>query len=138
MLLAARRAHPGRRADAVLGSRAPRSPGPLFKSLQPATARGRAGRDQEPRRPSTLDAVVTTTGVPVEPEPAGGNGFTIERALLHRPKASRPTSPRSARTTAFVVVLTVTADQAREQAARGRPDPGRLRDREPEHLGERR
>ena len=31
----------------------------------------------------TLDAVVAATGVPIVPEPAGGNGYSIERKYVH-------------------------------------------------------
>ena len=61
----------------------------------------------------TLDAVVATTGVPTAPEPAGGDGFTIERAY-YTPDGEPTEIGTIGQNERIVVVLTVTADQARE------------------------
>ena len=85
-----------------------------------------------------LDAVVAATGVPTMPDPAGGNGFKIERTVytpdgeLADVADRRPERPLRGR-----------ADRHRRARPRRphadrRSDPGRLRDREPGHLGERR
>ena len=61
----------------------------------------------------TLDAVIATTGVPTAPEPAGGDGFRIERAY-YTPDGEPTEIGTIAQNDRIVVVLTVTADQARE------------------------
>lgn len=60
----------------------------------------------------TLDAVLTTTGVTVVPEPAGGTGFSIERTYYT--VDGEPTDIAAVgQNERIVVMLTVTADQAR-------------------------
>jgi len=61
----------------------------------------------------TLDAVVATTGVTVVPEPAGGEGFTIERAY-YTPDGEPMDIATLAQNQRVVVVLTVTGDQRRD------------------------
>jgi uncharacterized protein YfaS (alpha-2-macroglobulin family) len=86
--------------------------GPLFKEYSQATIEAapvaikNLGTD-------TLDAVLTTTGVTVVPEPAGGNGFTIER--FYYTVAGEPTDIAAiGQNERIVVMLTVTADQGRD------------------------
>ena len=57
----------------------------------------------------TLDATVATTGVPVTPEPAGGNGFKIERTT-YTPNGDPVEVKTVGQNERFVVELTVTAD----------------------------
>jgi uncharacterized protein YfaS (alpha-2-macroglobulin family) len=61
----------------------------------------------ENRGGQSVDAVLTTFGVPIEPEPAGGNGYTIERAYftLEGEPVSPQAVPQNAR---LVTVLTIT------------------------------
>ncbi len=60
----------------------------------------------------TLDAVLTTTGVTEVPEPAGGTGFSIER--FYYTVDGEPTDIAAVgQNERIVVMLTVTADQAR-------------------------
>jgi uncharacterized protein YfaS (alpha-2-macroglobulin family) len=56
-----------------------------------------------------LDAVVSASGVPVKPEPAGGNGFKIERAY-YLPDGTAADVSTVKQNDRFVVVLTVTSD----------------------------
>ena len=59
-----------------------------------------------------LDAVVATTGVPIAPEPAGGDGFKIERHVYN--VAGEEIDIKTvAQNDRVVVVDTVTADAAR-------------------------
>ena len=59
-----------------------------------------------------LDAVVATTGVPVVPEPAGGEGFKIERFTYTAD--GEPTDITTVgQNERIVVVVTITADAAR-------------------------
>ncbi len=60
----------------------------------------------------TFDAMVATTGVTVVPEPAGGEGFTIERAF-YTPDGEPMDIGAVGQNDRVVVVLTVTADQNR-------------------------
>ncbi len=62
---------------------------------------------------ATLDAVVTTTGVTVVPEPAGGDGFTIERSY-YTPDGEPIDIATVAQNQRVIVELTVTADQGRD------------------------
>jgi len=85
--------------------------GPLFKvygeaALEAAPVAIRnLGRD-------TLDAVLTTTGVTQVPEPAGGNGFAIERSYFT--VDGEPTDIAAVgQNERIVVLLTVTADLGR-------------------------
>jgi uncharacterized protein YfaS (alpha-2-macroglobulin family) len=59
-----------------------------------------------------LDAVVATRGVPTVPEPAGGNGYTITRDY-YTPEGDLVDIATVGQNDRFVVVLTVTGDQAR-------------------------
>ncbi|MCB1498453.1 MAG: alpha-2-macroglobulin family protein [Bauldia sp.] len=85
--------------------------GPLYKEYAQATLEAapvaikNLGAD-------TLDAVLATTGVPVVPEPAGGDGFTIERFTYT--VDGEPTDIAAVgQNERIVVVLTVTADLGR-------------------------
>jgi uncharacterized protein YfaS (alpha-2-macroglobulin family) len=85
--------------------------GPLFKDYAQATLEAapvairNLGTD-------TLDAVLTTTGVTVVPEPAGGSGFAIDRAYYT--VDGEPTDIGAiGQNERIVVMLTVTADQGR-------------------------
>ena len=86
--------------------------GPLIKDYSQATLEAspvaikNLGTD-------TLDAVLTTTGVTVVPEPAGGNGFTIERTYYT--VDGEPTDIAAVgQNERIVVMLTVTADLGRD------------------------
>ena len=60
-----------------------------------------------------LDALVTVAGVPLVPEPAGGDGYRIERAYYDLD--GRRVDPNGAKQgDRMLVVLTVTADPARQ------------------------
>ncbi len=109
------------------------------QGVQPGDARGRAGRRSRTSRTDTLDAVIATTGVTVVPEPAGGNGFTIERSYYTVDGEPTDIAAVGQNERDRRDADTVTADwrPPRPHPDR-RPDPRRLRDREPEHLGERR
>lgn len=65
---------------------------------------------------ATLDAVVAATGVPIVPEPAGGNGFSIGREYF-TPQGEFVDIATVGQNDRFVVVLTVTGN---------RKDAGRL------------
>ncbi len=56
-----------------------------------------------------LDAVVTETGVPLKPDPAGGNGFKIVRQY-YTPEGEPADVTTVGQNDRYVVVLTVTAD----------------------------
>ena len=58
-----------------------------------------------------LDAVVSASGIPIKPEPAGGNGFRIERAYF-QPDGTPADVATVKQNDRFVVVLTVTSDHA--------------------------
>jgi alpha-2-macroglobulin len=60
----------------------------------------------------TLDAVVAATGVPVVPEPAGGNGYTIAREV-YTPEGEPADLATVGQNDRFVVVVKVTGDRAR-------------------------
>jgi uncharacterized protein YfaS (alpha-2-macroglobulin family) len=80
--------------------------GPVIRLFQ-AEALGDGGRILiENRGDEKVDAVLTTFGVPAEPEPASGNGYTIERAYytMEGEPVSPEAVPQNAR---FVAVLTV-------------------------------
>jgi len=87
--------------------------GPLFKRFlgekieaSPVAIRNLGG--------DTLDAVVAATGVPKVPDPAGGNGFTIERHY-YTPEGEEIADIASVpQNTRIVVEVTVTADGDRE------------------------
>jgi len=66
----------------------------------------------ENRSKAAIMASITTTGVPLKPEPAGGNGFAIERAYF-TPAGKAIDIGTVAQNDRFVVVLTVTADERR-------------------------
>jgi len=59
-----------------------------------------------------LDAALTLTGIPLDPEPAGGEGFTIERRYFTTDGAEADPST-VAQNDRLVVVLKVTANEAR-------------------------
>ncbi|MBN9025073.1 MAG: alpha-2-macroglobulin family protein [Rhizobiales bacterium] len=59
-----------------------------------------------------LDAALTLTGIPASPEPAGGEGFTITRSYFNT-DGSEADPTTVGQNDRLVVVLTVTADQAR-------------------------
>lgn len=56
-----------------------------------------------------LDAVVSETGIPLTPDPAGGNGFRIERTY-YTPEGEPADISVVGQNDRFVVVLTVTSD----------------------------
>ncbi len=56
-----------------------------------------------------LEAVLSATGVPLAPEPAGGNGYTIERQF-YTPDGDQTDISTVGQNDRFVVALTVTAD----------------------------
>ncbi len=58
-----------------------------------------------------LDAVVASTGVPTTPDPAGGNGYTIERTI-YTPEGDLAELSTVGQNDRFVVALTVTAEHA--------------------------
>jgi hypothetical protein len=60
----------------------------------------------------SLDAVVAATGVPIVPEPAGGNGFIITRDA-YTPEGQLVDIATVGQNDRFVIVLTVTGDRAR-------------------------
>ena len=60
----------------------------------------------------TLDAALTLTGIPASPEPAGGEGFSITRSYFNT-DGSEADPSTVAQNDRLVVVLKVTADQAR-------------------------
>ena len=107
---------------------------PLYRKLLGSDVEGRP-LVVENTSDIPLDAALTLTGIPLDPEPAGGDGFTIERSYFHTDGteadpatvgAERP--PRRG------------AEGDGERGALRPPDgrrsaAGRLRDREPEHLG---
>ncbi len=65
------------------------------------------------RGPQTLDALVTVTGVPLTPEPAGGNGYRIERAYYDLD--GRRVQPSGvAQGERLVAIITITADAPRQ------------------------
>ncbi|QDL92694.1 alpha-2-macroglobulin family protein [Paroceanicella profunda] len=74
----------------------------------PATVIGNEGS-------APLSAVITTIGVPSQPEPAGGNGYRIARAYYHL-DGSPADVASVARSDRLVAVLTVTPE--RDSAAR--------------------
>src|SRR5690606_9274928 len=86
--------------------------GPLFKEYSQATLEAapvairNLGTD-------TLDAVLTTTGVTVAPEPAGGEGFTIGRAT-HTVDGEPIDIAAIGQNERIVVVLAVTAARGRD------------------------
>ncbi len=56
-----------------------------------------------------LEAVLSATGVPLTPEPAGGNGYKVERTV-YTPEGEPADIATVAQNDRLVVVLTVTAD----------------------------
>ncbi len=86
-------------------------PGPLFGNYTDATlAAGPVRIVNTGAVP--VDAAVTVTGVPIEPLPAGGDGFTIERAY-YLPDGTLVDIATVAQNERFVVALTVTATEGR-------------------------
>ncbi len=84
---------------------------PLYRRLLGGDV---AGRPLVVENTSTipLDAALTLTGIPLDPEPAGGNGFTIERSYFNT-DGTEADPNTVAQNDRLVVVLKVTADQAR-------------------------
>ena len=87
--------------DAARTSFDDRRRGGRRRRLQAATARRRSTAAPVAIKnigTDTLDAVIDTDRRPVVPEPAGGDGFTIERELLHaRRRADRHRDDRPER-----------------------------------------
>ena len=61
---------------------------------------------------AAVPAVVSVTGIPIEPPPAGGNGFTIERRY-YTPDGTLVDPNTAAQNARFVVAITVTATEER-------------------------
>ena len=78
-------------------------------ALRRRADRGGAGRDREPRRPSRSTRWSRRPASRSMPEPAGGNGFTIERDV-YTPDGELVDIATVGQNDRFVVVLTVTAD----------------------------
>ena len=87
-------------------------PGPVFKEYNQARIERAPVVITNPG-PETFDASVATTGVTVVPEPAGGDGFQIERAY-YTPEGEPRDIAAVAQNDRVVVVLTVTATQGRD------------------------
>ncbi|MEO8668842.1 MAG: alpha-2-macroglobulin, partial [Bauldia sp.] len=66
----------------------------------------------ENRGADSLDAIVETRGVPLVPEPAGGEGFTIDRAY-YTPSGEQRDIAAVAQNDRVIVVLKVTASESR-------------------------
>lgn len=87
-------------------------PGALYRRLASETLAAQPLVIQN-RGTQTLDALATVTGVPLTPEPAGGNGYRIERAYYDLDgRRVQPTGV--AQGERLVAVITVTADQPRQ------------------------
>ncbi|MGQ7793279.1 alpha-2-macroglobulin family protein [Faunimonas sp. B44] len=84
--------------------------GPLFRSI-PAEAARAEPVALENRSGRAVDLALAVRGVPARPEPAGGNGYAIERAYftLEGEPADPATVEQGAR---LVTVLTVTSSEA--------------------------
>ena len=89
-----------------------RSDGPIIRLFDASTMGDKDAVLIENTGEQPVDAVLTTFGVPIEPEPAGGNGYTIERAYytLEGEQVSLQAVAQNAR---LVAVLTITEDQPR-------------------------
>jgi len=85
--------------------------GPLFKRFT-GTALAAAPVTIENLGADGLDAVVAATGVPLVPEPEGGEGFKIERSY-YTADGEPTTIATVGQNERIVVVLTVTADASR-------------------------
>ncbi|MEM9048729.1 MAG: alpha-2-macroglobulin family protein [Pseudomonadota bacterium] len=83
--------------------------GPLVRLFEPGDARVIIANEG----PQPVDAALTVFGVPDQPEPAGGDGYKIERAYytLDGAPADLAAVPRSTR---LVAVLTITPERDRE------------------------
>ena len=105
--------------------------GPLVR-LVDAQALGDGRVIVENTGAAPVPAVLTTWGVPVEPVPAGGNGYRIERAWYTLD--GQQVSPETvAQNTRLAAVLTVTAESDRQaRLIVDDPLPAGLRDRQPE------
>ena len=88
-----------------------RSDVPLYRRLLGADVEGRP-LVVENTSTIPLDAALTLTGIPLDPEPAGGDGFTIERSYFNT-DGTEADPNTVAQNDRLVVVLKVTADQAR-------------------------
>ncbi|MBZ9936068.1 alpha-2-macroglobulin [Mesorhizobium sp. BR1-1-16] len=84
---------------------------PLYRKLLGSDVEGRP-LVVENTSTIPLEAALTLTGIPIDPEPAGGEGFTIERSYFHTDGTEAdPTTV--AQNDRLVVVLHVTATEAR-------------------------
>ncbi len=86
--------------------------GSLYRRVDNATLSGQP-LVIENRGSASLDALVTVTGVPRVPEPAGGNGYRIERAYYDL-DGRRVDLSSIAQGERLVAVITVTASQQRQ------------------------
>ncbi len=86
--------------------------GALYRRLDTETLAARP-LVVENRGARPLDALVTVTGVPLVPEPAGGNGYRIERAYYDL-EGRRVEPSGVAQGERMVAVITVTADTPRQ------------------------
>ncbi|MBK1716528.1 alpha-2-macroglobulin family protein [Thiocystis violacea] len=87
-------------------------PGPLYRRLDDS-ALAEGALLVENRGETALEILVTVTGVPREPESAGGNGYRIERAYYDLD--GRRIDPSSlAQGERLVAVVTVTASEPRQ------------------------
>lgn len=88
------------------------SEGPIIRLFEASSFGSDSSVVIENRGDRPADAVLTTFGVPAEPEPAGGNGYTIERAYFTL--QGEPVSPQAvAQNTRLVTVLTIIEDVPR-------------------------
>ncbi|NEX18936.1 alpha-2-macroglobulin [Thiorhodococcus mannitoliphagus] len=86
--------------------------GALYRRLDDAALSGEALRIEN-LGPEPLEAMVTLTGVPQTPEPAGGNGYLIERAYYDL-QGRRIDVSRLEQGERLIAVLTVTASAKRQ------------------------
>ncbi|WP_242482169.1 alpha-2-macroglobulin family protein [Thiocystis violacea] len=86
--------------------------GPLYRRLEDAVLASRPLMIENSGSAS-VEAVVTTTGVPRVPQPAGGQGYRIERAYYDL-EGRRTTLARLDQGERLVAVITVTADRRRQ------------------------
>ena len=87
--------------------------GPVIRLFEEAKIRAGGAVTVENGGTTAVDAVLTTFGVPVVPEPAGGNGYRIERGYFTLD--GEPVAPDAvAQNTRLVAVLTITEPRARK------------------------
>jgi hypothetical protein len=80
--------------------------GPLIRLIEPASLADGDSITIENTGDAATEAVLTTFGVPAEPQPAGGNGYILTRAYYSM--AGEPVSTRAvAQNTRLIAVLTV-------------------------------